>query len=185
MILCWVYRKPEHNFWDYKKVEVLCNLVCQCQEIHGKPISEKFYSPEYTLFLCVYTNLHKRRAYLFLNIWCRCSHEASIWNAQIFINNRMNKQIVLVVLIEYRYSEKSLQPYRARQKKLMNAKLMRKGPNPWSLLCLYNCVNVELILNVFMYMCVFVHECMHTWRRETQDVFLNPFSILVLETGPS
>lgn len=89
-----MYRKPEHNFWDYKKVAVLCNLVCQCQEIHARPISEKFYSPEYTLFLCMYTNLHKWRAYLFLIIWCRCSHEASIWNAQIFINNRMDKQIV-------------------------------------------------------------------------------------------
>lgn len=89
-----MYKKPEHNFGDYKKVAVLCNLVCQCQEIHVRPTSEKFYPPEYTLFLCMYTNLNKRRAYLFLIIWCRCSHEASIWNVQIFINSRMDEQMV-------------------------------------------------------------------------------------------
>lgn len=41
----------------------------------------------------------------------------------------------------------------------MNAKLMRKGPNPQSLLWLYNCVNVEFILSVFVCMCVHVYVC--------------------------
>lgn len=42
-----------------------------------------------------------------------------------------------------------------------------------------------LCVSVCMCMCVCVHVCMHTRRQETQDVFLNSFSILVLETEPS
>lgn len=61
----------------------------------------------------------------------------------------------------------------------MNAKLMRKGSNPQSLLWLYNCVNVEFILSVFVCICMHVYvcvcTCMHAYMEARDTGSLSQF----------
>jgi hypothetical protein len=54
---------------------------------------------------------------------------ASNWSIQIFINNRMDKQIAIGCFMEGHHSQKSRQPCKERQKRLENTKLTRKKQN--------------------------------------------------------